>query len=1119
MSNHSKINLVKDIFQDPSFQHYYQLIKKSESDQSSRVKPLRVELKQVIGSLLSFLIAGIDHKKPIIYVCENDEEMRVTESDLLELGIKKVLSFPSLQRRPYDTGAIINASSMVQRTEVLQKITEKNDFIILCSAEGLFDFIQDPVTFQSAKLELEKSREYQFQHIQEHLTLNGYKNVRFVDEPGEIAIRGGILDIYPYSGEYPIRIEFFGNEIESIREFDADSQRSVAFLDRVSIVPDISNIQHESLHNFLDYLGEKVHFVVKDESLILSCLTKLYDDAVERYDPKSQELSPKKLFLDATSFKSIIGEKAESLSYIGFSETTEFDQIITFDARPQPDFNGVIRQVIEDIERQSKQGFATYICCDNQGQVERFEELLPAVSSSYKYSLLGQSLNKGFILENLKLAVYTDHQIFNRYHRPKIKKRRYSGGISFKEIYDLNLGDYVVHVDYGIGKFSGFKKIEVKGVIQEVVVVQYQENSTLYVNLSSLHKLQKYSAKEGMAPRVTKLGSGEWARKKAQTRKKVKNIARDLIELYAKRKMKKAFAYSADNAWQVEMEARFEFEETLDQDSAIKAVKEDMMNEQPMDRLVCGDVGFGKTEVAIRSAFKAVMDNKQVAVLVPTTLLADQHLKTFRKRMNDFPVKVDALSRFKSAKEQKEILNGVRTGEVDILIGTHRILSKDIIFKDLGLIIIDEEQRFGVSAKEKLKELKATVDVLTLTATPIPRTLQFALMGARDLSIITTPPPNRRPVQTEIHSFDETLIKDALVQEISRGGQAFFIHNRVGNIEEMTHLIHSLIPEIRVRYAHGQMKTAELEIIIQDFYNNRFDVLISTNIVENGIDISNANTIIINDAERFGLAELHQLRGRVGRSNRKAFCYLITRPIDQLTPEARKRLIALEEFSDLGSGFNIAMRDLDIRGAGDILGGEQSGFINDIGFELYTKILDEAVQEVKEQEFNHLFEGGEKRLAIPETQIVMDESALLPQQYVSDNVERLNLYRKLAKANTVEEIEDWRSEVEDRFGPFPIDASRLLQCKILQYYASNLYFNKITLRVGKMWCMCPKVKSALGRSYYESPLFTNILNHIKKVAEDSHTIIQKDDAIRFLFEEVDNLSDAIDLLKKIYESQ
>ena len=1119
MSNHAKTNLVKDIIQDPSFQQYYQYIKKAESEHFDKVRPLRIELKQVIGSLLSFLIAGIHLKRPIIYVCENDEEMRVTESDLLELGIEKVQSFPSLQRRPYDTGAIVDASSMVQRTEILQHIIERNDYIILCSAEGLFDFVQDPETFQTAKLELEKSREYQFDDIQEHLTLHGYQNVRFVDEPGEMAIRGGILDIYPYSGEYPIRIEFFGNEIESIREFDVDSQRSVAFLDRVSIIPDISNIQQKSLHNFLHFLGEKVHFVIKDESLILSCLTKLYDEAVERYDPKSQELPPEKLFLDATSFKSIIEKKAGSLSYIGFSATTVFDQIITFDARPQPDFNGVIKQVIEEIERQSKQGFTTHICCDNQGQVERFEELLPAVSPSNKYSLLGQSLNKGFILEHLKLAVYTDHQIFNRYHRPKIKKRRYSGGISFKEIYDLNLGDYVVHVDYGIGKFSGFKKIEVKGVLQEVVVIQYQEDSTLYINLSSLHKLQKYSAKEGMAPRVTKLGSGEWARKKAKTRKKVKDIARELIDLYAKRKMQKAFAYSADNAWQVEMEARFEFEETLDQDLAIKAVKEDMMNEQPMDRLVCGDVGFGKTEVAIRSAFKAVMDNKQVAVLVPTTLLANQHLKTFSKRMNDFPVKVDALSRFKSAKEQKEILKGVSKGDVDILIGTHRILSKDISFKDLGLIIIDEEQRFGVSAKEKLKALRATIDVLTLTATPIPRTLQFSLMGARDLSIITTPPPNRRPVQTEIHSFDETLIRDALVQEISRGGQAFFIHNRVGNIEEMAHMIHTLVPEIRVRYAHGQMKAAELEKIIQDFYNNRFDVLISTNIVENGIDISNANTIIINDADRFGLAELHQLRGRVGRSNRKAFCYLITRPIDQLTPEARKRLIALEEFSDLGSGFNIAMRDLDIRGAGDILGGEQSGFINDIGFELYTKILDEAVQEVKEQEFNYLFEEGEKRLAIPETQIEMDESALLPQHYVTDNVERLNLYRKIAKANTIEEIKDWRSEVEDRFGPFPSDATRLWQCKMLQYYASNLYFVKITLRVGKMWCMCPKVESALGRSYYEAPSFTNILNHIKKVTGDSHSIIQKDDAIRFLFEEVNNLSGAIDLLKKIYESQ
>jgi transcription-repair coupling factor (superfamily II helicase) len=1119
MSNSATMRLVKEIVQHPSFQQYYRLLNESESQSSVLTRPKIIELKQAVGSLLSFLIAGLGHSTPIIYVCENDEDMRVMESDLFELGIEKVLSFPSLQRRPYDQGAILDASSMVQRTEVLQKIIDREAFIYLCSAEGLFDFVQDPEAFQSAKLELEKSQEYQFEDIQHHLALHGYKNVRFVDEPGEMAVRGGILDIYPYSGEYPIRIEFFGNEIESIREFDADSQRSVAFLDRVSIVPDISNVQQQSLQSFLHFLPEKVHFIIKDESLIMSRLATLYNHALDRFNPEEHKVSPEQLFLKADEFRENMHQKAFSLSYTGFYQGIDDDgDPISFGARPQPDFNGIVKQVIEDIERQSINGFTTHICCDNQGQVERFEELLPATSPSHTYALLSQSLSNGFILDSLKMAVYTDHQIFNRYHRPKIKKRRYSGGISFKEIYDLNLGDYVVHVDYGIGKFSGFKRIEVKGVLQEVVVVQYQEDSTLYVNLSSLHKLQKYSAKEGMAPRVTKLGSGEWARKKAQTRKNVKDIARELIELYAKRKLQKAFAYSADNAWQVEMEARFEFEETLDQDRAIHAVKEDMMNEQPMDRLVCGDVGFGKTEVAIRSAFKAVMDNKQVAVLVPTTLLADQHLKTFSKRMNDFPVKVEALSRFKSTKEQKEILKGVSAGDVDILIGTHRILSKDISFKDLGLIIIDEEQRFGVSAKEKLKALKATVDVLTLTATPIPRTLQFSLMGARDLSIITTPPPNRRPVQTEIHSFDEALIRDALVQEISRGGQAFFIHNRVSNIEEMADMIHSLVPEIRVRYAHGQMKASELEKIIQDFYTHRFDVLISTNIVENGIDISNANTIIINDADRFGLAELHQLRGRVGRSNRKAFCYLITRPIDQLTPEARKRLIALEEFSDLGSGFNIAMRDLDIRGAGDILGGEQSGFINDIGFELYTKILDEAVQEVKESEFNHLFEGGEKKIALPETQIEMDESALLPQQYVTDNVERLNLYRKLAKANTVEEIEDWKSEVEDRFGPFPIEAIRLWQSKILQQYASSLYFVKITLRVGKMWCMCPKVKSDLGRSYYDTPLFTNILNQIKKVFGDKHTIIQKEDAIRFLFEDVATMSDAIDLLKKIQEN-
>lgn len=1118
MPYHQVAELLKKIGNVPTVKAFQSELRNTESN-TTIDSPLQLHLKRITGSLLSYLIALHNAKQSLVVVCETEEELQFIASDLSECGITSFKSFPAFNRRPYDKDIISDSSILIQRTELLQQVLDKELSIILCSADSLFDQIQHPESFQAGQLLLEKNKEYDFQDVETHLVDHGYRRVRFVDEPGEMAIRGGIVDIFPYAGEYPIRLEFFGDEIESIREFDADSQRSIAFLDKINIVPDISHNPNREYQSFISYLQGHYHFLLKDETLIRSRLQKKFKEAEERFNPKDHDLSPHELFYSGNNLMEELQSKALSISYAGFSEPLSEVKVLDFNAQAQPDFNGIIQRLKEDITSLSERKIELTICCDNQGQVERFEELLDPVTSTFQYALLSQSIHRGFILEDARIAVYTDHQIFNRYHRPKVKKRRFSGGISFKEIHDLNLGDYVVHVDYGISKFAGFKKIEVKGVLQEVVVLEYQENSTLYVNLSSLHKLQKYSAKEGTAPRITKLGSGEWAKKKAQTRAKVKDIARDLIDLYAKRKMQKAFAYSDDTPWQVEMEARFEFEETVDQDQAIRLVKTDMMSEQPMDRLVCGDVGFGKTEVAIRAAFKAVMDHKQVAVLVPTTLLADQHFKTFERRMKDFPVKIEALSRFKSAKEQKTIIEGAKKGDIDILIGTHRILSKDLAFKDLGLIVIDEEQRFGVAAKEKLKALKATVDVLTLTATPIPRTLQFSLMGARDLSIISTPPPNRQPVETEIHSFDEGLIKDAIIQEISRGGQVFFIHNRVKNIDEMAHMIRSLVPEIRVRHAHGQMKASELEKIIRDFYDHRFDVLVSTNIVENGIDISNANTILINHAENFGLAELHQLRGRVGRSNRKAFCYLVTKPIELLTPEARKRLIALEEFSELGSGFNIAMRDLDIRGAGDILGGEQSGFINDIGFELYTKILDETVQELKETEFNHLFDTEKSKPKTPETTIEMDESALLPHHYVMDNVERLNLYRKLANATKPEQLSDWKDEVKDRFGPLPEEAVRLYQTRELQWYASQLYFVKITLRVGKMWCMCPKTKSELGSFYYEQAHFTQQLSQIKEVANDQFRLIQKEDAIRFLFEEITDITSAIQLLKRIYESQ
>jgi transcription-repair coupling factor (superfamily II helicase) len=961
---------------------------------------------------------------------------------------------------------------------------------------------------------LEKGDEYPPNKLSEKLADQGYRATRFVDAPGEYAIRGGIFDVFPFSGEYPVRLEFFGDEIDSIREFDPDSQRSIAFLNDTRLVPNAASSENGNKESLMTYLPEDAILAAEDTDLIHEEIQQHFEKAEEVYHKIDQEKHPppSSEYLGVHEWDDAV--QAYGLIMLGnFNHNITADETMSLDASPHPSFNGSFKLLRDFISDQTKKQVHTYILTDHENQKDRFENILGEPGNDFQYSVLIQNLQEGFLLPKNKLAILTDHQIFNRYHRPRIKRKRVRGGISFKEMKDLNIGDYVVHVDYGIGKFAGFKKIEVRGAVQETAVLRYKENSILYVNVSSLHKLQKYSGKEGKVPRITKLGSGQWARKKASTKKKVKDIAKELIELYAKRKAQKAYEFSPDNAWQTEMEARFEFEETPDQMEAINAVKNDMESSQPMDRLICGDVGFGKTEVAIRAAFKAVMDQKQVAVLVPTTILADQHYKTFCKRMEEFPVKVDVISRFRTKAEQKQIINDLKEGKTDILIGTHRIVSKDVKFKNLGLMVIDEEQRFGVSVKEKLKEFRATVDVLTLTATPIPRTLQFSLMGARDLSIINTPPPNRQPVYTEIHSFDESLIRDAIIQEISRGGQVFFIHNRVKNIQEVAGMIRELVPDIRVRFAHGQMTGSKLEKIISDFYLNKFDVLVSTNIVENGIDIANANTMIINNANNFGLSELHQLRGRVGRSNRKAYCYLITPPVITLSPEARKRLTALEEFSDLGSGFNIAMRDLDIRGAGDILGAEQSGYISDIGFELYTKILDDAVRELKETEYSALFKNEEKKINYPDTKVEFDLSAYLENSYVQDSVERLNLYRKLSEVENLEQIDEWKDELEDRFGDLPDSGTNLMKAAKIKLLASRLFFKKVTVRSDRMWLLCPKNESDLGDHFYDEGHFQSTMKKIQSFENHPYQVIQKNDAVTFVISNIVDVDQAIEYLK------
>ncbi|TVQ71153.1 MAG: transcription-repair coupling factor [Balneolaceae bacterium] len=1098
-----------------------------------------VRLRQFVGAASSLALRELAGRhQPLIVITSDNERAQFLKSDLETLGIENSLYFPPSGTKPYDTGRIRDTAVAAQRSDVIDRIRESGKYVVVTPAEALFEKMASPERFSRAAMTLRKGNVMDPDELAGKLVDQHYQSVSFVNEPGEFARRGGIIDIFPFAGGYPVRLEFFGNEIESIREFDPDSQRSVAFLDQIRLIPNLESFNGGGRQSLISFFSGDAVVAAVDYPGILSELNRLFHEAEERYAslskgassdpnvhgneyedvPGGQETgrtimgSPAERYLAPEEFSGEVRRYPRVL-FGALPSDLDADHEFALGARPQPDFNSSVKLLRRNLADLSGQGIDTWILCDNEGQRNRFEELLGEPGPELRYRLVVETLHRGFIMPDAAIAVYTDHQIFNRYHRPKTRVAVRRGGISFKELKDLNVGDYVVHVDHGIGKFAGFRKITVRGADQESVVLRYQDDSILYVNVSSLHKLQKYSGKDGAAPKMTKLGSGEWARKKAKTRKRVKDIARDLITLYAKRKARQAWAFSPDNAMQTELEASFMYEETPDQAKVIADVKADMMNEMPMDRLVCGDVGFGKTEVAVRAAFKAVLDGKQVAVMVPTTILADQHWKTFRQRMKDFAVNIEVISRFRSKARQTDILKRTKKGEVDILIGTHRLASKDVAFRDLGLLIVDEEQRFGVSMKEKLKEMRATVDVLTLTATPIPRTLQFSLMGARDLSVINTPPPNRQPVLTEIHSFDPRLIRDAVMQEVSRGGQVFFIHNRVQNIEEIADMVRSLVPNIRVQFAHGQMPGSRLEKIIIDFYDHKFDVLVSTNIVENGIDIANANTIIINHANHFGLSELHQLRGRVGRSNRKAYCYLITPPMESLTLESRRRLLALEEYSDLGSGFNIAMRDLDIRGAGDILGAEQSGFVNEVGFEMYNRILNDAVRELKETEFSDLFKDVEVTPERPETTVEFDYSALLPGDYVTDNVERLNLYRRLSGTLDEKELDDWREELVDRFGPLPEAAQNLIAATRIKILAGQLWIGKVTIRSGRMWLQCPDHATDIGARFYEDGGLQHLMNQLESAFPGRYQLVQKDKSVRFVITEIAGPQSALDFLR------
>ncbi|QXD13721.1 transcription-repair coupling factor [Rhodocaloribacter litoris] len=1078
-----------------------------------------LQVRGLSGSLPAFLIHHLRHEGPLLCLLDTPDAAAYLHSDLQQIhgDTEDLLLFPPTGHKPYDEEQITDLTPLIQRAEVLQRLLDGFTGTIVTSVPALAELIPPPDLLRDETITLAVGQTLDLAGLLDRLAEQGFERVEFVEQPGEVALRGGILDVFPFAGDYPVRIEFFGDEIDSIREFDVRTQRSISRLTATRLVPNLETRPRTDrpFTALLDALPPATVLVTFDEAPLREHADTLFAEA-RRAHAAATERAPSPPPPPETRYLS--GDRLERtlLSFprlmLGSFTGTPADEVLAFEAHPQPAFNSNMGLLRERLAENAARGMETIILCDSRGQEGRLRELLEDVLETGRVTLRVESLHEGFEIPALGLAVYTDHQIFNRYHRPTARrqKKRF-GGLSLRELQNLQPGDFVVHVDYGIGKFAGMERITVRGRQQESVRLLYEGGDVLYVNVNALYKLNKYTGKEGHQPRLTKLGSGQWERTKARTKKRLKDIARDLIRLYAQRKAAPGHAFPPDTVWQRELEASFQYEDTPDQAAATEAVKTDMEAPTPMDRLVCGDVGFGKTEIAVRAAFKAVQDGRQVAILVPTTILAAQHYETFKTRLAPFPVHIDVLSRFRSPAEQKATLERLARGQVDIIIGTHRLISKDVRFKDLGLLIIDEEQRFGVAVKEKLRQLRVNVDTLTLTATPIPRTLQFSLMGARDLSIIATPPPNRQPIVTEIHTFDKDLIRDAILYETSRGGQVFFIHNRVQSIDEIAAMLRAIVPNVRIRVAHGQMKGSALERVMMDFVDRKFDVLVSTNIIENGLDISNANTILINHADRFGLAELHQLRGRVGRSDRKAFCYLLVPSIHGLTREARQRLQAVEEFSDLGSGFSLAMRDLDIRGAGNLLGAEQSGFIADVGFETYHKILDEAVQELQSEEFADVFERRPAPRPV-ETTLDVEADALIPETYLANSVERLNLYRRISEAPDADALAEIRAEMADRFGPVPPEVDNLLLAAEIKRLAEQLRLPRLLFKNERLFLYLPAQDED---PYFYEHLFYPLLEQLSRL---DHRYVLKDERgkkLRAIIQQVPDLPAARDLVERL----
>ncbi|MFD2566616.1 transcription-repair coupling factor [Pseudotenacibaculum haliotis] len=1079
------------------------------------------QITNLVGSSLSFVISETfkNAEKPYVLIFNDKEEAAYYLNDLEQLiGEKNVLFYPGSYRRPYQIEETDNANILL-RSEVLNRInSRKKPAIIVTYPDALFEKVVTKRELERNTLKVSIGENLSLDFVNEVLFEYNFNRVDFVTEPGEFSVRGGIIDVFSFSNDEPYRIEFFGDEVDSIRTFDVETQLSKEKLKKVSIMPNVENkALQEKRESFLKYVSSKTIVFTKNADLLAGRLDKLFEKAVGAFEELSKELNhsqPKDLFCDG----SFIKDQLNDFTVAHFGATTPLSSEIVFNTSPQPSFNKQFDLLIENLNEHHSKGFQNFLFCANDQQAQRFEDIFNDIDQEVHYQTVVFPLHQGFIDTDEKIVCYTDHQIFERYHKFRLKNGyAKKQSITLKELNNLSVGDYVTHIDHGIGKFGGLQKIDVEGKKQEAIKLIYGDRDILYVSIHSLHKISKFNGKDGKPPKIYKLGSAAWKKIKQKTKKRVKEIAYDLIQLYAKRKMQKGFAYGPDTHMQHELEASFLFEDTPDQFTATQDVKKDMESEQPMDRLVCGDVGFGKTEIAIRAAFKAVDNGKQVAILVPTTILAFQHFKTFSRRLKGFPIKVDYLNRFRTTKQRNGVIEGINDGSVDIVIGTHQLTNQKIKFKDLGLLIIDEEQKFGVAVKDKLKTLKENVDTLTLTATPIPRTLQFSLMAARDLSVISTPPPNRHPIDTQVIRFSEEIIRDAITYEISRGGQIFFIHNRIENIKEVAGMLQRLVPNAKIGIGHGQMEGKKLESLMLSFMNNEFDVLVSTTIVESGLDVTNANTIFINNANNFGLSDLHQMRGRVGRSNKKAFCYFITPPYHMMSDDARKRIQALEMFSDLGSGINIAMKDLEIRGAGDLLGGEQSGFINDIGFDTYQKILSEAIEELKENEFKELYSSETKgpKEFVKEVQIDTDFEILFPDNYINAISERLNLYNELSTIESEDALLEYEQRMIDRFGELPIQAIDLLDSVRIKWLAKQLGLERIILKQKRM---IGYFVSDQQSEFYQTEAFTRVLKYVQ---QHSKSCVMKEkqtkSGLRLLitFIKIDSVHKALETLKSI----